>query len=61
MHMPVRKTFLGLDIVGFTRPDRTDSACLAMRGVLYDALTSGLRKAEIPLRPARCSTAGTAS
>ncbi|MFD9480216.1 hypothetical protein [Streptomyces nojiriensis] len=52
MHMPVRKTFLGLDIVGFTRPDRTDSACLAMRGVLYDALTSGLRKAEIP--PAAC-------
>ncbi|MCX5179177.1 hypothetical protein [Streptomyces virginiae] len=52
MHMPVRKTFLGLDIVGFTRPDRTDSACLAMRRVLYDALTTGLRRAGI--RPAAC-------
>ncbi|MGW7330524.1 hypothetical protein ACWGIU_18415 [Streptomyces sp. NPDC054840] len=52
MHMTVRKTFLGLDIVGFTRPDRTDSACLAMRRVLYDALTTGLRRAEIP--PAAC-------
>ncbi|WKD34523.1 hypothetical protein [Streptomyces xanthophaeus] len=52
MHMPVRKTFLGLDIVGFTRSDRTDSACLTMRRVLYDALAAGLRKAEIP--PAAC-------
>lgn len=52
MHMPVRKTFLGLDIVGFTRPDRTDSACLAMRQVLYDALTIGLQTAEV--QPAAC-------
>ncbi|MFG2978101.1 hypothetical protein ACGFYY_34550 [Streptomyces sp. NPDC048331] len=52
MHKPVRKTFLGLDIVGFTRPDRTDSACLAMRRVLYDALTTGLQRADI--RPAAC-------
>ncbi|PWK65478.1 hypothetical protein BCL76_11285 [Streptomyces sp. CG 926] len=52
MHTPVRKTFLGLDIVGFTRPDRTDRDCLAMRGVLYDALATGLRRAGI--RPAAC-------
>lgn len=52
MHTAVRKTFLGLDIVGFTRPDRTDSACLAIRRVLYDALTTGLRKAGV--QPADC-------
>ncbi|MGW4382324.1 hypothetical protein [Kitasatospora sp. NPDC004531] len=47
MQMPALKTFLGLDIVGFTRPDRTDGSCLAMRRVLYSALAAGLRAADV--------------